>query len=232
MKNVLTKTLLAAALAATAGQAMAAGDSIDVRVIGQIVPAACTATATGGGTVDYGSMPVSTLAKDDYTLLGVKTVGLNITCEAPVKIALKVQDMRTDSVVPLTGKNWGMKAVTMAANAGALGLGTQDGKNIGSWAMWMEPDTIKADGKAVDSLDTSGTPTTTSTWTKSAGGATWLSVSNAYKSWGASGTTTPVALTTLTGTLSVQAGINKASALDLTKPVTLDGLATLQVFYL
>lgn len=98
--------------------------------------------------------------------------------------------------------------------------------------MWMEPATIKAGGKAVDSLDTDGTPTSSSTWTKSTGGANWLSVTNAYKSWGASGTTRPVALTTLTGTLSIQAGINKASALDLTKPVTLDGLATLQVYYL
>lgn len=232
MKNTLNKTLLAVALAATAGQAVAAGDSIDIKVIGQIVPAACTASVTGGGTVDYGSMQSSTLVQDDYTLLGVKTLDLNITCEAPAKIALKVQDMRADSVVTLTGKNWGMKAATMAATDKSLGLGAQDGKNIGSWAMWMEPATIKADGKAVDSLDTDGTPTSSSIWTKSAGGATWLSVTNAYKSWGTSGTTTPVALTTLTGTLSIQAGINKASALGLTKPVTLDGLATLQVYYL
>ena len=140
--------------------------------------------------------------------------------------------MRADSVVALTGKNWGMKAITMAANDKALGLGAQDGKNIDSGAMWMEPATIKADIKTVDSLDTDGTPTSNSTWTKSAGGATRLSVTNAYKSWGASGTTTPVALTTLTGTLSIQAGINKASALDLTQPVTLDGLATLQVYNL
>lgn len=232
MKNALNKTLLALMMAAAAGQAMAAGDSIDIKVIGQIVPAACTASVTGGGTVDYGSMSTSTLAADDYTLLGVKTLDLSITCEAPAKIALKVQDMRTDSVVALTGKNWGMKAATVAASDKALGLGAQDGSNIGAWAMWMEPGTIKADGKAVDSLDTDGTPTSTSTWTKAAGGATWLSVTNAYKSWGTTGTTTPVALTTLTGTLSVQAGINKSSALDLTKPVTLDGLATLQVYYL
>ena len=232
MKAVMHKTLIAAVLAATAGQAMAAGDSIDVKVIGQIVPAACAASVTGGGTVDYGTMPASTLAADDFTMLPVKTLDVSITCEAPLKIALKTQDMRSDSVVALTGKNWGMKASTIAADGKELGLGMAEGKNIGAWAMWMEPASVKADGNAVDALDTTGTPTASSTWTKSAGGAAWLASSGAYKSWGATGTVTPVALTTLNGTLSVQAGINKASALDLTKPVTMDGLATLQVFYL
>ncbi|HEJ0337319.1 TPA: DUF1120 domain-containing protein [Klebsiella aerogenes] len=232
MKAVVRKTLLASLLATTAGQAMAAGDSIDIKVIGQIVPAACAASVTGGGTVDYGTMKTSALSSDDFTMLDVKTLDLNITCEAPVKIALKTTDMRSDSVIALTGKNWDMKAGSVAASAQDFGLGMANGKNIGAWAMWMEPASIKADGNSVDALDTTGTPTSSSTWTKSATGASWLSSSGAYKSWGATGTTTPVALTTLTSTLSIQAGINKASELDLTKPVTLDGLATIQVYYL
>jgi len=232
MKLVMRKTLIAAVLVTCAGQAMAAGDSIDVKVIGQIVPAACTANVSGGATVDYGTMPASTLTADDFTMLPVKTLDLSIACEAPLKIALKAQDMRSESIVTLTGKNWDMKASTVAAGDKALGLGTAEGKNIGAWAMWMEPASVKADGNTVDALDTTGTPTSSSTWTKSAGGATWLATSGAYTSWGETGTVTPVALTTLTGTLSVQAGINKASELDLSKPVSLDGLATLQVFYL
>ena len=232
MKALFSKTLSAAIIAAFASQAMAAGDSIDIKVIGQIVPAACTASVAGGATVDYGTMKTSTLAKDDYTMLAVKNVDLSITCEAPAKIALKTQDMRSDSVVALTGKSWGMKASSVAANGKELGLGTSNGKNIGAWAMWMEPASVKADGKSVDALDTTGTPNASSTWTKAAGGAAWLASNGSYKSWGETGTVTPVALTTLTGTISVQAGINKASELDLTKPVTLDGLATLQVYYL
>lgn len=232
MKSVMGKTLLAVILATSAGQAMAAGDSIDVKVIGQIVPAACTANVTGGATVDYGTMKTSALSQDDFTMLGVKNLELSIACEAPVKIALKTQDMRSDSVVALTGKNWDMKATTVAANGKELGLGSAEGKKIGAWAMWMEPASVKADGNAVDALNTTGTPNASSTWTKAAGGAAWLATDGAYKSWGATGTLTPIAVTNLTGTLSVQAGINKASELDLTKPVTLDGLATLQVYYL
>ncbi|MEW5558765.1 DUF1120 domain-containing protein [Enterobacter asburiae] len=235
MKAVMRKTLLAAVLAATAGQALAAGESIDVKVIGQIVPAACTANVTGGATVDYGTMKTSTLATDDFTMLDVKTLELSIACEAPVKLALKTQDMRSDSVVDIKGKQWGVKATSVPTDrsqVASLGLGLSNGKKIGAWGIWMEPDTIKADGNAVDGISLNSKPTENTKWSKSQFIATWLAKNGVYRSWAATGTVTPVALTTLTGTLSVQAGINKASELDLTRPVTLDGLATLQVYYL
>jgi len=51
-------------------------------------------------------------------------------------------------------------------------------------------------------------------------------------SWGATGTTTPVSFTTLSGTMEIQAYLNKASELDLTKEVQLDGLTTIELVYL
>ena len=90
IKAVMRKTLLAAVLAATAGRAMAADDNVDINVVGQIVLAACTASVTGGGTVDYGSIQSSPLVQGDLILLGVKNLDLNITFEAPAKIALKI----------------------------------------------------------------------------------------------------------------------------------------------
>ncbi|MGK8936242.1 hypothetical protein ACRS85_26935 [Pluralibacter gergoviae] len=42
----------------------------------------------------------------------------------------------------------------------------------------------------------------------------------------------PVAFKTLTGTLNVQAVINKGAELDLSKAVNLDGLSTIQLYYL
>lgn len=214
---------------------MAAGDSIDVKVRGQFVPAACATTVSGGGTVDYGTIRAETIAKDDFTMLQVKTLDLSVTCEAPMKIALHSTDMRAGTAVAMTGKSWNVKAMGGAYSSGTpLGLGKAGDKNIGAWAMWMEPDSIKADGNAVDPIMLSGLPTATNnSWTKAGSGSTWLAnAGDSYKSWAATGTTTPVALKTLTGTLSVQAGINKGSELDLTKVVNLDGLATIQVFYL
>lgn len=232
---VIQKTLLATLLITTASQAMAVGDSVDVKVRGQFVPAACTAKVSGNATVDYGTIKAETIVKDDFTMLPVKNLSLSIACEAPVKIALHSTDMRADSAVTLTGKSWNVKAQGGAYPAGeALGLGKAGDKNIGSWAMWMEPDSVKADGNAVDVISINGLPTSiNNSWVKPTSGTTWLAqAGDTYRSWAAPGTLTPIALTNLTGTVSVQAGINKGSELDLTKTVTLDGMATIQVFYL
>lgn len=234
MQMVMRKTLLAAVLATAAGQAMAVGDSVDIKVRGQFVPAACSLNVSGGGTVDYGTIKAETIAKDDFTMLDVKKLDLSIACEAPVKIALHSTDMRSDSVVALTGKSWSTKTpYSASASNDYLGLGKAGAKNIGAWAMWMEPETVKADGKAVDPIVIDGLTNTNNSWGKPGSGTIWLAqAGDHYKSWAAPGETTPMEFTNLTGTLSVQAGINKGSELDLTKAVTLDGMATIQVFYL
>lgn len=168
-------------------------------------------------------------------MLDVKALDLSIACEAATKLALHVTDMRSDSALTLEGKNWNAKAAQLGARQrGALGLGKSGDKDIGAWAMWMEPDAIKADGKAVDFIGISSMPSAAnSEWTKPDTGIAWLARSgDNYKSWAATGTFTPIAIKNLTGTLSVQAGINKGSELDLTKAIQLDGMATIQMFYL
>lgn len=237
--SMMKKTVLATLLMAAAGQAMAVGDSVNIKVRGQFVPAACSLAVDGGGTVDYGKIKAETIAKDDFTMLGVKTVGLSITCEAPTKLALHTTDMRAGSAVSMTGKAWNVKAKGGAYSVDnnqslGLGLGQDGGKNIGAWAMWMEPDAVKVDGSAVVPIGLVGLPTnTTDSWSKNNSGTTWLAnAADIYYSWAKTGELTPLAVKTLTGTLSVQAGINKGSELDLTKAVHLDGMATVQVFYL
>ncbi|MEW5558763.1 DUF1120 domain-containing protein [Enterobacter asburiae] len=235
--TTISKTLLATLLAAVAGQAMAEGDSVDVKVRGQFVPAACTTTVSGGGTVDYGTIKAETIAKDDFTMLAVKNLNLSIACEAPMKIALYGKDLRADSRVLISGKSWNVKAgsVTTDIDYGSFGLGKSDNKPIGAWAMWMEPETVKADGNIVDTIRATqfgDTPSQLDWETSPTSGVIWPARNGTVFSWAAPGTMTPIALTTLNGTLSVQAGINKGSELDLTKTVTLDGMATIQVFYL
>ncbi|ESN53173.1 DUF1120 domain-containing protein [Enterobacter sp. MGH 16] len=233
MKHTACKTLIAVALALTANQAMAAGDSIDVKVIGKIVPSACTVAVSGGAVFDYGTIKAETLATDDYTMLGVKTANLSVSCEAPTQVALTVSDMRADSVAALTGKKWAANGGTVDASGvtSGLGLGDSNGAHIGAWAMWMEPGSVKADGNTVTTIVASK-PTITGDWEAPSSGTFWLAQTIYYRSWAAPGTLTPVALTTLTGTLSVQAAINKGSELDLTQSITLDGLANIQIYYI
>ncbi|HIE9359436.1 TPA: DUF1120 domain-containing protein [Klebsiella quasipneumoniae subsp. similipneumoniae] len=229
MKATIYKTLLAAAISVSASQAMAAGDSLDVKVIGQIVPSSCSIAVGNGAVFDYGTIKAETLATDDYTMLGVKTTDFSLICEAPTKVALLTTDMRADSIVPLSGKQWSANG-GIAVNS-SLGLGDANGTHIGAWAMWMETSSIKADGNAVVPIATTS-PTISSDWQVPNSGTTWLAQTGTYRSWASQGTLVPIALTTLTGTLSVQAGINKGSELDLTQSITLDGLANIQVYYI
>ncbi|MCG3098283.1 DUF1120 domain-containing protein [Enterobacter sp. DRP3] len=231
MKHTACKALISLAIAFTANQAIAAGDSIDVKVIGKIIPSACTVAVSGGAVFDYGTIKAETLATDDYTMLGVKNADLSVTCEAPTKVALTVTDMRADSKVTITGKKWAANGGTVDTSVSSLGLGDANGTHIGTWGMWMEPATVKADGNSVTPLST-GTPTINGDWGVPSTGTFWLAQTGSYTSWASPGTLTPVALTTLTGTLSVQAAINKGSELDLTQSITLDGLANIQIYYI
>ena len=231
MKHTACKALISLAIAFTANQATAAGDSIDVKVIGKIIPSACTVAVSGGAVFDYGTIKAETLATDDYTMLGVKTADLSVTCEAPTKVALIVTDMRADSIVAITGKKWAANGGTVDTSGSKLGLGNANGAHIGAWGMWMEPTTVKADGNTVIPIATS-TPLISADWQTPTSGTFWLAQTGTYRSWAAPGTLTPVALTTLTGTLSVQAAINKGSELDLTQSITLDGLANIQIYYI
>ncbi|RTF43348.1 DUF1120 domain-containing protein [Serratia marcescens] len=229
-----------AVLAATTLPAMA--ESVDVRVIGTITPAACTPTLSGGGTVDYGTINPNTLSATDYTVQPVKQLDISITCDAPAKVALKAINGRPNTLAgavesAVTGYGYEPVALVGAAygasRGGAGGLGLDGSSKIGGYAIALG--SLVADGSAADviaSLDT-----TAATWavTSNADGFNMFRPAGSVPtlvSAAAPGTTIPMAFTNLAGKLSVQAYINHASELDLTKPVALDGLTTLELVYM
>ncbi|WP_237391099.1 DUF1120 domain-containing protein [Dryocola clanedunensis] len=234
MKN-MKKTLCALAMMAATASAFAA-DSVDVKVIGTISPAACAPTLGGGGTVDYGTIPANTLAADDYTVLSLKSMNLTITCDAPAKLAIHAVNGRpgTSAGVTETGPmNSGYAPVDLFSNhlTPIVGLGTDGSANdIGGYGIQFTDGSVTADGNAVDVLYKS---TAEGDNTFNSGNAEFYSDKyDRLISWGATGTTTPVSFTTLSGTMEIQAYLNKASELDLTKEVQLDGLTTIELVYL
>lgn len=50
--------------------------------------------------------------------------------------------------------------------------------------------------------------------------------------WSKKGETTPAKFTTMSGKVSAQAYINKTSDLDMTKPINIDGMISLEMVYL
>ena len=70
-------------------------------------------------------------------------------------------------------------------------------------------------------------------------GASWLKPLYVWLSPGSiatvgtlDGDNAPLAFTTLNGTFQLQASINKGSELDMTKAVHLDGMSTIELYYL
>ncbi|MEN5017006.1 DUF1120 domain-containing protein [Erwinia sp. Eh17-17] len=229
----MKKTVIALLLAASATSAFAA-DSVDVRVIGTIVPAACVPTLPGGTVVDYGTIKADSISKTAYTVLPEKMIDFTIQCDAPAKVAIRAINGRKGSLAGVTENAEGgaVSPVALFGSAGtvAVGLGKQGASKVGGYGIRIIGATATADGVPVSTLVK---PVTGTSWAISAAGgmlydATWSRV----VSWGAAGSKVPVAFTVFSGQLSVQAYINKGSALDLTQPVHLDGLSTLEMYYL
>ncbi len=223
------KIIAAAALALAVNSAMAA-DSVDVKVIGTIVPAASTLALEGGDSIDYGTIKADTLAQDDYTVLAEKNLNFSIKCDAAAKISIHGIDARADSIIRPVGKTFG--STTITGTSKMFGLGKADSKGIGSYLMWIEPDTVSLDGTTgADAIFTRTQPTSTAKWEKTDVKGV-RPTQGYYYSWAKAGSLLPVAFKTMTGALSVQAAINKGSELDLTKAVHLDGMSTIEVYYL
>lgn len=230
MMNAVKKTACALAVLATTSTAVMA-ESIDVKVIGTITPAACKPTLSGGGTIDYGAIKPNTLKNDEFTVLAEKQIDFAITCDAPAKIALLAMSGRPNSAVRSDGTLSNISSSNPLfgyTDINAVGLGLDGQKGVGGYGLRLQPGTMKADGKDVDSIESLNN---TDTWGKSTSGSLYK-LGKLYSSWAATGTLTPIAFTTLSGKLGAQAYINKASELDLTKPVKLDGLTTLELVYL
>ncbi|MCS3509242.1 DUF1120 domain-containing protein [Achromobacter sp. JUb104] len=213
-KKISTAAFIAASFAAAAG---ANAQSIDVRVIGTITPAACTPTIAGGGVIDFGIIPAASLNTTSFTQLPTKSVPFSISCDAPTYVAITAVDNRADSAVTNiigTQQNY-IFGLSKAANA-----------NIGGYVMELEQGSFTADGKSVLTVSSND------------GGTTW-GVSTygrlpqgALRSWSLTSNGTPVAFTNLAGTFAVTAAINKAEELPLRDEIQLDGLATLEMVYL
>jgi type 1 fimbria pilin len=236
----MKKTLLATTLAATTifplSSAFAA-DSVDVKVIGTISPVACTPTLSGGGTVDYGTIKSDTLKADDYTVLPVKSLDFAITCDGNAKVAVKAINGRMGTAAGGTedAKGSTKPPVALTIGGNSFGLGLAGTKKIGGYA--LQTSNLTYDGKTAVAIYNSA-DWAADTWISYAGGpgdkGVLININSPVlkESVAATGTLVPIAFKNLAGKLEVQAYINKGSELDLTKPIQLDGLTTLELVYL
>ena len=235
MRSDFKKAALAALLVA-AGINTAAAESVQVKVIGTIIPAACTPTVADGGIVNYGNIKANDLPADSYAQLEERHLEFGIDCDAPARVAIHAINDRPGSLAGAaeSANGNGQSPVPLFSAqpslVGVSGLGLDGTHQIGGYSLNISAGTVTADGVLVDSIE-NDTNNATGTWTTSMLGSP-ISTTPRSISWAEAGTMTPVAFTTLRGLMAVQAYINRASELDLSHAVQLDGQTTLEVVYL
>lgn len=234
MKQTTKKGALVLGLIALATASLPAlAESVDLRVVGTITPAACTPTLGGGGRVDYGAISPSQLSEDKLVALPHHDVAFSINCTGPAKVAIAPIEGRpgtaigTAMVSGYTAPPKGIPFFIYADHVGGLGLnGT---KKIGGYGIYLDRPSAMADGIPVDTI-----------YQNDDWGNEWRSnevislfgPNRRKTTWAATGTTLPVAFTTFTGILQIQAFLNTSKELDIKEPIALDGLTTLELVYL
>lgn len=223
MQHCLSRlTVLGLLTVASSAAFAAAAPTAELKVTGQIVPAACTIKL--GGSADYGNLIAAGIKADKTTPLDEKDVSLAINCDAQAKLALSVADNRTGTAPAGLGTGNTILGVSAPADTNFFGLGTSGGKSVGGYAVQLK----------ITSVDT----TTATDVLDSADQRTWAKSTNSLLdpaktvSWAKTGTTDPLIGKDIAGTLAVQAVIDKSSNLNLKNPIKLDGSATLTVDYL
>ncbi|WP_262265147.1 DUF1120 domain-containing protein [Pantoea dispersa] len=230
MMKKMMKTTCALAVLAASCNVMA--ESVDMRVTGAVTPIACKPVLDNNGIVDYGNINTNILSNDNYTFLPGKDISLTISCTAPAKIALLATSGRPGSTLSdyeegPAGTAWPIARGAIPLGSGVAGLGMDGDKKIGAYTL-LSVET-KVDGESAKKIVSSDKLS----WT--GGSADSFFAQNGgirYMTWFKDDIVEPVAFKNFTSKIRVLTYINKASELDLTKPVKLDGQTNFEMFYL
>lgn len=228
---MLKKTLACAILATTSHAALAA-NNVELKVSGNIAPVACDVNIGNGGTIDYGNISPDLLKVAAITKLAEKNLPLEISCEAPIKFGLKSTTRRPNTGFGGVSYPNGANEFTEAAMMNQInfhGLGKADnGEKIGGYAMVIDDNANIADGKKVFSI---GKHPNDSQWNDSKYGR----MIHSYQwiiSWSDKAKSDPTPIKTLNTNLRIQAYIAYKEKLDITKPIKLDGMSSIELVYL
>lgn len=218
MKKIVGLTLGIACLAAALNAH--ATTSAELIVRGTIKPAACNLSMTGGGIINYGDIPSGQLLPTAFNPLTERTTPLIVSCgSTPAKFGLKFVDLQAASKVPGILSALG-SGYTEAHN---YGLGIVSGRKTGGFSVTLRD--LKSSGTTLYPIVRVGT----GAWQTSDGK---VAQSPSQHSWRSGATAERASVAQLTGTIAVRAVINKAQDLDLSRDVTLDGRATLELSYI
>lgn len=76
-----------------------AENTVDVNFSAEMIPAACRVSLDNGGTVDYGTLSLSSIRSSSPYLLTPRVIGLHIQCESLRQVAWMVNDEKAETRV-------------------------------------------------------------------------------------------------------------------------------------
>jgi hypothetical protein len=215
---------LAAMLLSSAAHAAV---TTELRVIGRIVPAACTMDLTRAD-VNYGTIALDSLNAATSTAITPSMSGvdpettLNIVCDAPAQIAMNITDNRSSTV-----DNSVIGDLISATAADTFGMGADSaGTNIGAFTITGNGTTVDgAAGKAIESTD--GSNWTSPALARVQNTTGWL------MSWTpAASADVPEPVQNVAQVLKLNAAVVSSDNLETSVPVNLDGSVTMELVYL
>lgn len=218
----MKKTLLACLLGTVTISAFAA-DTVDLKVTGTLINAACTPSLTNNG-VDFGKTALSALSATDVNQLGFRDTTLTISCDSATAVAFTSTDNRADSLQL-------QKVGSVDGNSiYGFGLGkTADGVKLGAYTVTVNSADIVADG-STDKLLLNVTPGSPA-WQLASQGASLRPDAGAQFTVGGSDKV-PVAFKSAAFPLRVTASVQDTGTLAIKDDTNLDGLTTISLVYL
>ncbi|MCR4539241.1 DUF1120 domain-containing protein [Pseudomonas sp. 18.1.10] len=199
--------------------AIHAGRSRALRLQARFAPAACTPSLSNGGTVEFHKLSVMDLNIDQETPLRTQPVVVSVTCDAPTRFSLRLQDNRQGSATgPADETTYG------------LGLDAKQQK-IGRYRLLFDPARTSAD--SASPVYRTDSPTGALPWSSASASPMAIGAGRHLGFSASAGSTSgPDAIQTLNATAGLEAVLAPLGTLDLGSEVRLDGAATLELNYL
>ena len=235
----ISRTHIAAACClafATIQPALAKGDSpatinpasVSMKVIGKIKPASCNVQLNGSDTVDYGDIHPGWL-KDEVSgnpLPNQNALQMAVICEARTTVGVSTTDDHKNTEVDNLDIHLAGLQTVQKSSAESFGLGISNGKKLGAYL--VEFHDTQADGVVV------GHGYVEKTFVNETDKAATVMYNRAGRAvtWAAKDAKTPLVGQQFHANLTVNATLDRAGALDLSKENKLDGGLTLSVVYL
>lgn len=182
-------------------------------------PIACLPTLSDHGVVDYATLYAKDLNATTDTPLPTRTLRLSVTCDAPIRFALRMKDNRDGSATGGTDET-------------AYGLDLDaSGNKIGRFYLTIDPAEFSADSLAT--LYRTDSTSDGVAWSTATARQIPMAANSLLGFTDKSGVSTgPVAMQTLTGTLRIKTYLAPLQSLDLRDVVRINGSGTVEIVYL